>query len=253
MREVVGSSPTVSTIQTTAKAAVCFSFLCFLKKKRAARRRQEKNGEEMSNTEIGSAYDKICEQWDTFCKGRQINKCIVEFERLLKRESRILDVGCGTGYPIAEYLVRQGHTVTGVDVSAAMIQKAKGARLKNTEFIHADFMEYRAEEKFDAIVAFDSLWHVCHDLQREIYARAAALLEAGGLFLFTHGTVDGEVYGEMFGQRFYHSALSFEELESILRANSFETVAVYKNYAEPTTGSRDLLMIVKMVRASATL
>ncbi|CAI0804449.1 Predicted methyltransferase (contains TPR repeat) [Serratia entomophila] len=46
------------------------------------------------------------------------------FLQLAPANGRILDIGCGNGVPIAQYFITQGREVTGVDSSAAMIEKA---------------------------------------------------------------------------------------------------------------------------------
>lgn len=48
---------------------------------------------------------------------QSINQCIVDFANNLSPNSRVLDIGCGTGYPIALYLSKQGFQVTGIDIS----------------------------------------------------------------------------------------------------------------------------------------
>lgn len=199
----------------------------------------------MSNKEVQMAYNNICEQWNDFCLGRDINKCIVDFERSFDRHSKVLDIGCGTGYPIAKYLADCGHIVTGIDISENMIQRAKQLNLPNANFFKTDFFDFHTDKKFDAVIAFDSIWHMQYCQQRQIYGKVAKLLVKGGQFLFTHGLSDGESYGEMYGQQFYYSSIAFEELQRILLETNFQIVQTYKNYVEATTGSRDLLMIVK--------
>ena len=169
----------------------------------------------MINTKI-NPYDEICPQWDEYRKKTSVNKCIADFSRRLKPNSSILDVGCGTGYPIDFFLSERGFRITGIDSSAKMIEKAASLKLKNTEYHVADLFGFRTEEKFDAIIAFDCLWHICHDNQKYIYGTIASLIKKGGYFIFTHGKKDGEIYGEMMGQTFYYSALDAEEVKKIL-------------------------------------
>ena len=49
-------------------------------------------------------YNNICEKWYEFRKKTKINNCILHFIQKLNPNSHILDVGCGTGYPIDYYL-----------------------------------------------------------------------------------------------------------------------------------------------------
>ena len=47
------------------------------------------------------------------------------FLALLPQHSNILDLGCGSGKPIAQYLIESGHNITGVDASDSMLEMAK--------------------------------------------------------------------------------------------------------------------------------
>ena len=195
----------------------------------------------MINTKI-NPYDEICPQWDEYRKKTSVNKWIADFSRRLKPNSSILDVGCGTGYPIDFFLSERGFRITGIDSSAKMIEKAASLKLKNTEYHVAELFGFRTEEKFDAIIAFDCLWHICHDNQKYIYGTIASLIKKGGYFIFTHGKKDGEIYGEMMGQTFYYSALDAEEVKKILISEGFEIISFTENYKERTTGDRELLV-----------
>lgn len=138
----------------------------------------------MINTKI-NPYDEICPQWDEYRKKTSVNKCIADFSRRLKPNSSILDVGCGTGYPIDFFLSERGFRITGIDSSAKMIEKAASLKLKNTEYHVAELFGFRTEKKFDAIIAFDCLWHICHDNQKYIYGTIASLIKKADI-LFLH-------------------------------------------------------------------
>ncbi|MER7584318.1 class I SAM-dependent methyltransferase [Kitasatospora sp. NPDC097691] len=49
----------------------------------------------------------------------------------------VLDVGCGTGVPVARSLTAAGHRVTGVDISDVQVQRAREL-VPKAEFIRAD-------------------------------------------------------------------------------------------------------------------
>ncbi|KAK0246633.1 hypothetical protein LTS09_018227 [Friedmanniomyces endolithicus] len=68
---------------------------------------------------------------------------------LLSPGSRILDVGCGTGVPVAQMLSVAGMDVTGTDVAPKMIELAR-RRVKGT-FEIADMADYKPKESYDAI------------------------------------------------------------------------------------------------------
>lgn len=197
---------------------------------------------------VKRAYDAIADEWHKFRKDCAINKCIADFEKLLPPHSEILDVGCGTGYPVAAYLAEKGHRVTGIDVSAQMTKKARALNLPCARFINVDFTEYTADVSFDAAIAFDSLWHIAYSRQESIYPKLASLIKSGGYLLFTHGNREGEITGEMYGETFYYGALDSSRVRELLAENGFEILTFMGNYSEPSTGTRDLLVTARKTK-----
>lgn len=200
------------------------------------------------NKDVRSSYNKISNYWNNFRNKTQINKCIVEFTRNLNPHSKILDIGCGTGYPISAYLSKQGFTVTGIDISEEMIKKAKNLNLPNSTFLVEDILNFKSKEKYDAVIAFDSIWHIAHENQKNIYQIVSSLTVYGGLFLFTHGKTDSEIISTMWGEPFYHSALDLKSVHNLLTKNGFSILSSIENYQEKTTGHRDLLIIAQKTK-----
>lgn len=194
------------------------------------------------------SYNAIAEAWDDYRKQSPMNRCIVEFANLLPEHAKILDIGCGSGSPIDEYLARAGFEVLGMDIAENMIQKANRLQLQNVRFLVCDFLEFQTDEKFDAVIAFDSLWHVEESEQPQIYPKVASLLKPNGYFLFTHGLRRETITGEMFANTFLYSALDKDELQEILRRQGFEILQWTENYQERTTGTRDLFVVAQKQR-----
>ena len=138
-----------------------------------------------------AAYNAICDSWAETRNKSPIYRCVVQFAALLEKGCHVLDIGCGTGFPIDAYLSGQGFSVTGIDVSARMLEKARKLNLKNARFLLADAAEYFSDEQFGGVIAFDSLWHLSRNKQLEAYFRIGAMLKRGGYFLFTHGKERG--------------------------------------------------------------
>ena len=164
----------------------------------------------------------------------------------------VLDIGCGTGYPIDWYLCSKGFAVTGIDPAERMLEKAVGMELPGAKFFHTDLFAFETSERFDAAVAFDSLFHIPLERQKDIYGKVAGLLKPGALFLFSHGKQTGSVSGNMFGQPFASSALDAEALKTCLFEAGFSLVRFQENYAHPVTGTRDLIVIAKAADPGST-
>lgn len=199
------------------------------------------------NCDIRNSYNKISQKWCDFRKTTAINKCIAEFCERLKPGSKILDIGCGGGYPIDAYLANKGFSVTGIDLSEEMITRAKQLNLQGATFIADDILNYSTAEKYDAVIAFDSLWHITYAMQESTFRIISDLLKRGGLCIFTYGKTDGEIMGTMFGEQFYYSSLGIEKLKFAMQRNSLEILDFALDYKETTTGERDLIAIVRKI------
>lgn len=74
------------------------------------------------------------------------------FLNLLPNNGRILDIGCGNGMPIADYFIRQGFQVTGVDSSQPMIDRCL-QRFPEQRWAVADMRTLALTDKFDGLIA----------------------------------------------------------------------------------------------------
>ena len=191
------------------------------------------------------SYDRIAEQWEQNRRNRGLDPCIAELTEMIPPSGKILDIGCGTGYPIDVYLSDNGFSVTGIDPSEEMIRIASRQGLKRTEYRQCGLFEYNAAAPFDAVIAFDSLFHIAPERQEEIYPKVSGLLKSEGFFLFTHGRVRGSVTGTMFGESFAYHALDEERLLKCLHENGLTPIWFFKDYEAPVTGQRDLLVLVR--------
>lgn len=193
------------------------------------------------------SYDLICDEWHKFRSATVINKCIVEFADRLSPNGNVLDIGCGTGYPVANYMALRNFNVTGIDISRKMIDKAKTLRLKNAVFIKRDILDFTTDTLYDGVIAFDSIWHIEKNRQPEAYRKIAALMKSGAYFIFTAGNRNDETTGAMFNQKFYYGALGVDELTALFSEIDLKIISLTKNYKEPTTGERDLLITAQKI------
>ena len=138
--------------------------------------------------------------------------------------AEILDLGCGCGEPIAKYFIEGGHSVTGVDSSPAMLEMCR-ERFPSQTWIEGDMRNLELARTFDAVIAWDSFFHLTEEDQRQMMPRFASWCRPGGALLFTSGPRSGEVIGEMYGYSLYHASLSPEEYTSLLSTHGFEVIS----------------------------
>ena len=97
----------------------------------------------------------------------------------------IVDVGCGSGVPIAEVLIEAGLSVYGIDASRKLVN-AFSHRFPNAPCICEPAQESQFfEASFDAAVAVGLLFLLPPSDQREVIYRIAAALKPTGQLLFS--------------------------------------------------------------------
>jgi trans-aconitate methyltransferase len=136
----------------------------------------------------------------------------------------VLDIGCGPGVPIAQYLIANGCQVTGVDASSAMISMCAD-RFPEHHWQVADMRHLDLKSAFDGIMAWDSFFHLPQADQRSMFAIFARHAAAGATLLFTSGPAAGEQIGSYQGEPLYHASLAGDEYRELLHDNGFGVVA----------------------------
>ncbi|MDX1407783.1 MAG: class I SAM-dependent methyltransferase [Saprospiraceae bacterium] len=100
----------------------------------------------------------------------------------LNGSSRVLDLCCGHGNVTAA-LLREGHTVIGVDFSPVMIARARETA-HQAEFMTADAQDLPFDDRdFDAVVCNFGISHVPN--QPRALAEVGRLVKSGGVFVMT--------------------------------------------------------------------
>ena len=175
----------------------------------------------MTPEDILPTYNAVAEIWD-----RDRNQSLFErkwLDRMLNHApgKRVLDMGCGTGRPIASYLSERRADVTGLDGAAAMIPLFQ-KNLPGARAILADMRGLDLGEKFDAILAWNSFFHLAPDDQRAMFAVFARHAAPGAALMFTSGPEQGERIGDVADHKVYHASLASTEYENLLNENGFK-------------------------------
>jgi len=129
--------------------------------------------------------------------------------------AHLLDLGCGSGEPIARYLIEHGFRITGFDVAQAMIDIAQ-ARFPKHTWRQGDMRELDLDAQFDGIIGWNSFFHLSPEDQPGTLRRIAAHLKPGRRLMLTVGPDHGEVTGHVNGERVYHGSLAPDAYSHIL-------------------------------------
>lgn len=130
-------------------------------------------------------FDRCAPSWDAelIRSDRKIN--IILDNAGVREGSRVLDVACGTGVLMPDYLKR-GADVTGIDISPEMIKLAERKYAgTGVRFICGDVETADVGQGFDAIVVYNAFPHF-PDPERLI-AHLSGLLAEGGVLTVAHG------------------------------------------------------------------
>jgi len=174
---------------------------------------------------VYKAYDQIIEWFDANrSKELVMEKYYLDFiQEHIPIEGSILDVGCGTGEPMAKFFIKNGYKITGVDASTKMIDLCK-QRFPMANWILADMRQLKLQEQFDLVIAWHSFFHLPLEDHESTLKLLASHVKQNGLLIFTSGPEHGETRGENGGYNLYHASLSSEEYEKILIKNNLKVI-----------------------------
>lgn len=176
--------------------------------------------------EIIGLYERHAEAWDRIRIAALMleQEWMKRFVALLPSGGSVLDLGCGSGQPIAGHLLARGFPVVGVDSSPTLISKCR-SRFPKAEWIVADMRALSISRRFAGVIAWDSFFHLSHEDQRAMFAVFREHAACGAPLLFTTGTGHGEAIGSFQGESLYHASLSPEEYRTLLQSYGFRLLA----------------------------
>jgi len=184
-----------------------------------------------------TSYNTIAHLWDqarTSFYGRERDYLDTLLDGL-PVPSSILDLGCGTGRPMAEYILARGHHVTGIDQSEELLKRAR-ARLPRAVWLHSSLQGFPFQARYAAVLCWDALFHLERAHHIDVLAGVSRCLNSGGRLMLTVGGSDHPAFTDtMFGERFFYDSHPPEVVLGILRALGFEPlIAEFMN--APTSG-----------------
>ena len=99
---------------------------------------------------------------------------------------KILDLGCGTGLELDKIWQKNPDIeVTGVDLCQSMLDKLlKKHSDKQLTIVCQDYFKYDfGNDKWDAVISFESLHHFLPERKKDLYLKVYNGLKHGGVFL----------------------------------------------------------------------
>ena len=168
---------------------------------------------------IGAGYE------DAFGRPPVVERAVRELLERLPPGARVLDIGSGTGRPVAHDLAAAGHRVTGLDVSAVMIEIAR-RQVPAAEFVHVDVRDWTTEDAgWDAVCAFFPFLQMSRADTAGVLAGIARWLVPGGYLMVVTVPLDGErLPGEFLGHPVEITSFAPGALAELVAAAGLEVV-----------------------------
>lgn len=164
------------------------------------------------------AYNKISDRWDSARRkfyGREREYLDVLLSALPGGAS-VIDLGCGTGRPMAEDVISRGYRVIGIDQSSEQIKKA-AERFPEQRWVLSSMEAYGFNDGFDAAIIWDSLFHIERSYHEPILRKIVERLPSGGRVMLMVGGSEHPAFTDfMFGQEFFYDSDSPEKTLHII-------------------------------------
>jgi len=142
--------------------------------------------------DIKQGYDEIAGKYRQQKDNHQIQ--VPPFQQLLEVVvaedwPRIIELGCGSGYPVATRLLEESCDYTGVDLSTQQISLARAAHPEFSRlFVEQDLLTYLREQETataDIIISLFTIFHLPRERHIDLFIEIRRVLKTGGLMLIT--------------------------------------------------------------------
>jgi demethylmenaquinone methyltransferase/2-methoxy-6-polyprenyl-1,4-benzoquinol methylase len=157
-------------------------------------------------------FDRCAPSWDAemIRNDRVIDTILDNAE--VSAGCSVLDVACGTGVLIPDYLKRKVGSVTGIDISEKMTEIARSKFDNDNVFFICDDVE-KAElgRTFDRIVVYNAFPHFPD--AEALIRKLSSMLSAGGILTVAHGMSKAKI--DMHHRHVMHVSNGLMEAEDL--------------------------------------
>ena len=140
----------------------------------------------IDKNEVVAFFDSLASGWDAdMVRNEDVIASILD-NAGVREGSRVLDIACGTGVLVPDYLSRGASQVVAVDISPEMIAVAKGKfDDSRVSFVCADAETGNFGKDFDCIVIYNAFPHFSDP--EALIANLSSMLAPGGRLTVAHG------------------------------------------------------------------
>jgi 2-polyprenyl-3-methyl-5-hydroxy-6-metoxy-1,4-benzoquinol methylase len=146
---------------------------------------------------------------------------IDNFASLVCKNGMILDVGCGSGVPVAYTLSKKGFKVIGIDISEEMINLARKHVPKGV-FLLQDMKSMDFDSNtFDGIISTYAIFHIPREQHLKLMKNFNTMMKKAGLLLVSMGSTEWEGKDKFHGAMMYWSHYDSQKNVDIVKKAGF--------------------------------
>ncbi len=141
----------------------------------------------MDKKAVTEFFDSLADSWDN-----DIIKIQWKIDKILDiaqvtQGKKVLDIACGTGILIPDYIKRKVAKCVAVDISNNMIEvaKSKFGEYQNVEFLCADAEQLGLVDQFDCVIIYNAFPHFVN--QTLLFENLSRFLKSDGRITVAHG------------------------------------------------------------------
>lgn len=131
-------------------------------------------------------YSYRKEKWDYLKNKNEAGRYrkIIDFiEEFSFKNSRILDLGCGSGV-LTERIPKELYSYfLGIDFSKESIRLANRKELPGAVFLVADIVKFKPEQVFDVIIFNEAFYYIPKNRRRKVFRTMKSHLSENGIFI----------------------------------------------------------------------
>lgn len=140
----------------------------------------------MNKADVIAFFDRCAPEWDAdMIRNEPVIQTILDNAGVCAGID-VLDVACGTGVLIPDYLKRSVRSVTGIDISPEMIRIAKKKfPQESVKLICGDVESVQLNRQFDCVMVYNAFPHFPNP--KGLIDHLAELVQSGGRLSIAHG------------------------------------------------------------------
>ena len=171
-----------------------------------------------------SIYDNVGSSYDTSRSAVGL-KDILEQINILGKCINVLDLGCGTGHPVAISVAPIVKRYLGIDNSQPMLD-AYLENVSNPECMLLDISEiHEVSGMWNLVLSWGALCHLPIELQKQTLVSVSKIIAPGSRLLFTGGEEPGECTGSVGLYRVHHFSMGKSGYINLLEQHGMEILS----------------------------